>query len=117
MLSSTKQERGRGQGWQRKPATPTGSPRAEADSGGSGWGFSLLWELISSQAARRCSRAPCLEKWVLGTGTGNEDPAGTQAGGGGGSLCSWVPAPVPGLHVDPYEMWQGYFLSKPLWFV
>ena len=26
MLSSAKQERGRGQGWQRKPATPTVSP-------------------------------------------------------------------------------------------
>ena len=99
---------------QQLPPAPLG---AEADSSGSGWGFSLLWELISSQAARRCSRAPCLEKWVLGTGTGNEDPAGTPAGGGGGSLCSWVPAPVPRLHVDPYEMWQGHFLSKLLWFV
>lgn len=68
---------------------------AQAESSGSGWGLSLLWELLSSQAARRCSRAPCLEKWVLGTGTGNEDPPGTWVGGGGGSLCSWVPAPVP----------------------
>lgn len=43
----------------------------------------VSWELISAQAARRCSRAPCLEKWVLGTGTGSEDPLGPRQVGMG----------------------------------
>ena len=113
MLSSAKQERGRGQGWQRKPATPTVSP-----PGGPG---REQWVTVGTESplgthlfpgSQMMQPSPCLEKWVLGTGTGNEE----LGRWGWGEPVLLGPRTGALLTVDPYEMWQGRFLSKPLWF-
>lgn len=111
------QERGRGQRWQRKPATPTGSPpgprqRAVGQGG----------DLVSSGNSFP-PRQPgdAAEPHVLRSGSwGLEQEVRTRwdpGRWGWGEPVSWVPAPVPRLPVDPCEMLQGHFLSTPLWFV